>query len=284
MHGIGRERLIRAQKLSGPTIQTKEISALTRVAEPFSVNHGRGSPDWGVSLYYGAQFTHAARPAKAVIGHQSKTKTWGAPLADVRIECNKTAEYPVFGETGIGTKSDQDGRYRLGLGLPKGRGNHIVVIPAKNQPYLRAGLEIPDSPGLEPVAFDIPLTKGIVIEGRVLDKTSGKPLKAYVDYNADRDNPNLKAAPGFADSSLWGQCTTEPDGSFRIVGLPGHGLLSAMYIGGGVSYLTGVGLPEAAFSVDGVPPFCSQRGCRDALQCVCRDQFAPRYHHGSTES
>jgi beta-lactamase regulating signal transducer with metallopeptidase domain len=251
MHGIGRERLIRL-KLSGPTIQTKEISALTRGAEPFSVNHGRGSPDWGVSLYYGAQFTHAARPAKAVIG-VVKDKDTGAPLAGVRIECNKTAEYPVMGETGIETMSDKDGRYRL-AGLPKGRGNHVVVIPGKNQPYLRAGLEIPDSPGLEPVVFDIPLTRGIMIEGRVLDKTSGKALKAYVDYNADRDNPNLKEAPGFADSSLWGHCTTEPDGSFRIVGLPGRGLLSALYIGGGVKYLTGVGLPEG-LSVDGFLPF-----------------------------
>jgi beta-lactamase regulating signal transducer with metallopeptidase domain len=250
IHGIGRERLIQL-KVSGPTIHTKDISVLTRSTEPFRVNHGRGSPDWGVSLYYGATFTHAAAPAKMVVG-VVKDKETGVPLAGVRIECNKTAEYPVFGATGIETTSDQQGRYRL-AGLPKGRGNHVVVIPAKNQPYRAAGYEIPDSPGLERVVFDILLTRGIVIEGRVFDNSTGKPLKAYVEYNAYRDNPNLKSAPEFVDSSIWGRHTSEPDGSFRVVGLPGRGLVSALCIGGEVQYVTGFGLPENQ-SVDELLP------------------------------
>jgi beta-lactamase regulating signal transducer with metallopeptidase domain len=239
IRGAGRERLIRL-KLSGPTVQTKEISVLTRTSDPFPVTHARGSSDWGVSLYYGAQFTHAAAPTKPVVG-VVKDKDTGKPLAGVRIEGSKTAEYPVFGATGIKTTTDQNGRYRL-VGLPKGRGNQVHVIPGKDLPYLGAGLEVPDGPGLEPVVFDISLTRGIVIEGRVTDQATGKALKAYVNYNAHRDNPNLSSAPGFDASRS--QCTTEPDGSFRIVGLPGRGLLSAMEIRGGDRYLTGVGLPE----------------------------------------
>ena len=224
--GVGRERLIRL-KLSGPTVQTKEIAVLTRPSDPFRVTNARGSTDWGVSLYYGDRFTHAAAPTKPVMGIV-KDKDTGRPLAGVRIECDRTAEYPVRGSTGIETTTDSEGRYRL-IGMPKGRGNHIVVIPAKNQPYLRSGLQIPDSPGLEPTVFDISLTHGIAIQGKVIDKATGKPLKAFVEYNAFRDNPNLSTAPGFAGAHAWGVTTTEPDGSFQVVGLPGHGLLSAMY-------------------------------------------------------
>ncbi|HKI18128.1 MAG TPA: hypothetical protein VKA15_09615, partial [Isosphaeraceae bacterium] len=180
-------------------------------------------------------------------------KNTGKPLAGVRIEGSKTAEYPVFGKTGIKTTTDQNGRYRL-VGLPKGKGNHVAVIPGKDLPYLRAGLEVPDSPGLEPVVFDFSLTRGIVIEGRVTDQVTGKPLKAYVDYNAHRDNPNLSAAPGFAEAHVRGKRRiTEHDGSFRIVGLPGRGLLSAAYIGAGNRYLTGVGLPEGLNQAEPLP-------------------------------
>ena len=123
-------------KISGPTIQTKEIGVLTRAISPFQVNNGRGSPDWGIALYYGTRFTHAAAPTKPVIG-VVKDKETGKPLAGVRIASDRTAEFPVYGFNGIETTTDEHGRYRL-VGLPKGRGNQFIAIPAKGQPYLAA--------------------------------------------------------------------------------------------------------------------------------------------------
>ena len=247
---VGRERLIRL-KVSGPTIQTKEIGVLTRDMDPFQVNHGRGSPDWGIALYYGTRFTHAAAPTKPVIG-VIKDKDTGEPLAGVRIASDRTAEFPVFGFNGIETTTDERGRYRL-IGLPKGRGNQFIAIPTKGQPYLAARAEVPDTPGLDPVSLDIGLKRGIVIEGRVINKTTGEPLKAYVTYNAYEDNPYVSDAPGFTEARVWGQYQTEPDGSFRIVGLPGHGLIAAMYIGGGRQYLTGIGLPKVISNIERLP-------------------------------
>ena len=154
--------------------------------------------------------------------------------------------------TGIAATTDEEGRYRL-VGLPKGRGNRVLVVPGKGQPYLPAGLEIPDKPGLEPVVFDISLTRGIVIEGRVTDKRTGEPLKAYVEYNVYRDNPRLSDAPGFGDARIWGQHETEPDGRFRVIGLPGRGLICALYIGGGKAYLRGTGLPDGRSSDNMLP-------------------------------
>jgi hypothetical protein len=248
--GVGRERLIRLN-ISGPTIQSKEISVLTRDVAAFHVNHGRGSPDWGIALYYGTHFTHAFAPTQPVSGIITDRET-GKPLAGVRIASDKTAEFPVYGFNGIEATSDERGRYRL-IGLPKGRGNHVIAIPAKGQPYLAAGIEIPVAPSLDAISLDIGLKRGIVIQGRVTDKATGKPLKAYVAYSAYNDNTYLSEAPGFRDARVWGRYETAPDGSFRVVGLPGRGLIAAMYIGGGKQYLTGMGLTKVVSTLDTLP-------------------------------
>ncbi len=251
VHGIGRERVI-ALKISGPTIQTKEFSVLTRDIKPFQLTRGRGSPDWGISVYYGARFTHAAAPTKPVVG-VVKDKDTGRPMAGVLITCFKTAEFPVIhSSSDLKATTDRDGRYRL-IGLPRGRGNQVIAVPAKGQPYLPSWREVPDSPGLDPVVLDVGLKRGIVIEGRVIDNETGKPLKANVEYNAFQDNPHLAEAPGFDRALLWGQYKTEPDGSFRIVGLPGRGLVSAMFLGGSDQYLEGVGLKGSIHDLDVVP-------------------------------
>jgi beta-lactamase regulating signal transducer with metallopeptidase domain len=248
--GIGRERLIRL-KVTGSTVQSKEITVVTRSTAPFQVTCGRGSTDWGITLYYGSTFTHAAAPTKPVFGVVRDTDS-GKPLTGVKIECNRTSEFPVLGSKGIETTTDEQGRYRL-VGLPKGRGNQILVVPAKGQPYLAAGLEIPDTPGLGPVTLDIGLKRGIVIEGRVIDKQSGKPLKAFVEYHAYDDNPAVDTAPGFRAAQVRHQYQTEPDGTFRVVGLSGRGLVAAMYSGGGKGYLQGVGLPKVLSMGDTLP-------------------------------
>ncbi len=248
--GIGRERLIRL-KVTGSSVQSKEISVVTRSTAPFQVTVGRGSTDWGIALYYGSTFTHAAAPTKPVFGVVRDIDS-GKPLAGVKIECNRTADFPILASNRIDAMTDKQGRYRL-VGLPKGRGNQILVIPAKRQPYLTAGLEIPDTLGLGPVPLDIGLKRGIVIEGRVTDKRSGEPLKAFVEYHAYDDNPAVDEAPGFRAARVRHQYQTEPDGTFRVVGLPGRGLLAAMYSGGGKGYLQGVGLPKVLSMDDTLP-------------------------------
>ena len=211
-------------KISGPTIQIKEIKVLTRDAEPFRLTNGRHSPDWGIALYYGARFTHAAAPTKPVVG-VVKDKDTGKPLP---ASGSPATGRPSFRSTDSTDRGDHrpDGRYRL-LGLPKGKGNQVIAIPAKGQPYLASGLTIPDTPGLDPVVLDIGLKRGIVIEGRVTDKDTGEPVKAFVEYNAFRDNPHLSEAPGFDEARVW-EYSQEPDGTYRVVALPGRGVISAI--------------------------------------------------------
>ena len=193
-------------KVSGSTVQVKEISVVTRAIRPSRSITEEGAQTGELRSITERHLLTPAAPTKPVFGIVKDNET-GKPLAGVNIESNRTAEFPVHGFTGIETTTDDQGRYRL-IGLPKGHGNHVVVMPAKGQPYLAAGVEVPDTQGIDPVPLDIGLKRGIVIEGRVTDQKSGKPLKAFVEYNAYGDNPHIADAPGFGRSAL-GSNTTE---------------------------------------------------------------------------
>ena len=114
--------------------------------------------------------------------------------------------------------------------MPRGSGNQLMVIPPAGAPYLPAFVNLDDPPGLGPIAQDIPLTRGVAIEGRVVDEPDGKPVRAWVTYHVPVDSPALKDAPDFramqnAQSYLL-KATTDGDGKFRLAGLPGRGALA----------------------------------------------------------
>jgi hypothetical protein len=74
-----------------------------------------------------------------------------------------------------------------------------------------------------PVTVDVGLKRGVWVEGQVTDKSTGKPVRGRVVYFCLPDNPYLKDAPGLGRSPLrW----TRDDGSFRIVALPGPGVVA----------------------------------------------------------
>jgi hypothetical protein len=86
---------------------------------------------------------------------------------------------------------------------------------------------VPDPPGLDPVAVDVDVKRAIWIEGRVTDKVTEKPVACHVSYFALGDNPNVRDHPGYegAHPNVNGS-TWKEDGTFRVVGLPGGGVLT----------------------------------------------------------
>jgi len=160
-----------------------------------------------------------------------RDKDTGKPLAGVTVESNQLANDPVPGRNIVHTTTDAEGRYRL-TGLPKGEGNKVRLVPRDDQPYLSVHAVVPDTAGLDPVTVDFELRRGVWIEGKLTDKVTGKPVRGSVDYFALDNNTNVKDHPGF-DGTIppyWGVETKE-DGSFRIVGLPGPGLVAVFYDG-----------------------------------------------------
>ncbi len=232
--GIGRDRLVHV-RISGPALATQDLHILTRPGQPIEVpeaTHLDGSPA-SVRTYYAAGFRYVAGPTKPVVG-MVRDKDTKQPLAGVTVQGYKMANNPIHGLDIIQTTTDAQGRYRL-AGMPKGEGNKIVIVPGSDQPYLRSVRDVPDSPGLDPVTVDVELKRGVWIEGRITDKATGKLLGAQVQwaqvqYFALRTNPNLSDYAGF-DAAFSGRpiWNVKKDGSFRVVGLPGPGVLAMVF-------------------------------------------------------
>jgi hypothetical protein len=109
-------------------------------------------------------------------------------------------------------------------------GNKIRLVPREDQPYVSVHAVVPDTAGLGPATVEFELKRGIWIEGKLTDKVTGKTVRGSVDYFALDANPNVKDHPGFVGTiaPYWGTMTKD-DGSFRIVGLPGPGLVAVFY-------------------------------------------------------
>jgi hypothetical protein len=142
----------------------------------------------------------------------------------------------------VRTKTDDRGRYRL-LGMPKGKGNEIMFVPGKDHPYFMNVVRVPEEPGFGTITVDRSLKRGIWIRGRVTDQATGKPVFAEVRYFAFLANDFAKKYANFTPtrsmSDIQGHYYTSPDGSYKVVGLSGRGLVCAKAFRG--NYVLGSG-------------------------------------------
>jgi RNA polymerase sigma factor (sigma-70 family) len=203
----------------GPTIETVEAYALTRAMPTV------GLPN---VVFHGATFDHAAAPTRPVVG-VIRDKDTGKPLADVAVRA-RIPKTVGFSDRYIRTATGADGSYRL-VGLSRNGGHRLEVLPAPRQPYLPAIRALGATAGLDPLTADFALKRGVLIRGRVTDKGTGRPVPAVVAYFAFVNNPYLKEAPEFRGHEVRGSVHVAEDGSFRLVGLPGRGLLVAQAAG-----------------------------------------------------
>jgi RNA polymerase sigma factor (sigma-70 family) len=212
INGVGRDR-VAALRVEGPTIATQQLRAVTRPADKPGASP-RGVP-----------FDVLAVPTRPVVGTVTDKET-GKPLTGVVVRSYTVGGAEDFNGL-VRTTTDRDGHYRL-LGLPKAPGNAIVAEAwgrtprPEDLPYLAAVRKVGDAPGLEPVTVDVAMRRGVWVKGRVIDKATGKTVPAGFDYFCFGDNPfgsDLLLPQGLPGH--W----TRKDGSFRVVALPGRGLL-----------------------------------------------------------
>jgi RNA polymerase sigma factor (sigma-70 family) len=234
--GVGRERVVKL-RIEGPTITTSDLWAMTRGGESIRAAQFRPGTTEPEITFAAARVEHVASPGLAVTG-TIRDKDTGKPIAGAVVESYIVSGSTIASQGQHRAVADRNGKYRL-LGLPKARGNEIRVRPPDGEPYLMALANVPDGPGLEPVALDVQLKRGIWITGRVTAKGTGKPVPAWISYAVDGDNPNLAEARGLAfDTDM----RNDPaDGRFKFVGLPGRGVFAARAMEPG-GYRTRVGV------------------------------------------
>jgi hypothetical protein len=172
---------------------------------------------------YGSTFTHVAVPSKPIVG-VVRDKESGKPLAGIEIRRPWTRD----DDPQASTTTDKDGRYKL-LGLPGGI-HTLRVEPPRNTPYLATEVRVvADQPGVAPVTFDISLPRQLIVSGRVIDRATGKPVSAWVEYRPLAGNPSLRTNPNLAEPS-WPMnhppsVATDDGGRFTLSVLRGRGVL-----------------------------------------------------------
>jgi RNA polymerase sigma factor (sigma-70 family) len=232
--GVGRHRLVWAQ-LDGPTVASQQLHILTRPGTAIEVTYHQGRPEDGdpriVTTYYGADFRFVAAPTKPIVG-VVRDKDTKKPLAGATIRSHVRAINPSYFrtlDTEVSATTDAEGRYRL-TGMPKGTGYKILAVPGGDHPYVPTSQDVPDAPGLGPVTVDFELKRAVWIEGKITDKVTGRPVRGAVEYLSMYSNPNLlRDYPGFVGSVMFHTVAANEDGSYRVVGLPGPGLIGVLY-------------------------------------------------------
>lgn len=254
--GIGRERVVHL-KLSGAEIVTKTIRAATRPMEPIRQPAYDFEGAFSITNY-GARFEYRAAASRPIEGVVRDAQT-GEPVAGVGVWSNRFSGENISGVYSIKTETDENGRYRI-EGMPKGADNQIVVVPA-DLPYFTRRLDVPAPAGLEPVELDIEIHRGLWVTGTVAAADTGEPVAAKMLYVPFPDNPHAPDTPEFPDGSYrWIQDRhrTQVDGSYRVVALPGRGIvcvvgISEAYPGGqGYEIIEGVEDREAFEKYGGV--------------------------------
>ena len=91
-------------------------------------------------------------------------------------------------------------------------------------------MKVPETPGLGPTTLDFKLTRGLWITGRATDKATGEPVRCSLTYAPFLSNPFAADLPEFKNARGVMRDMTRnmprPDGTFRLVGLPGRGLVA----------------------------------------------------------
>jgi hypothetical protein len=241
--GVGRERMADLL-IKGPTIEANYAYAMTRPCETIQVPAYKRVPPYSnppnpLYIHYGATFNHVAAPSKPVIGVVCDTDT-GMPIPGAVVEQSDALPVPdsrpIDDRIRLRAVTDGQGRYRI-TGLPWGKRNILHASPPAGKPYLMSAKEVSGGPGLEPVAVDFSLKRGVWIDVKVTDQLTAKPVPCHIQYFAFVDNPFLQQAIGFTTGSRDGKLAE--DGTLRLLGLPGRGLVAVRALEEGYRY--GVG-------------------------------------------
>lgn len=227
--GIGRGRLAVLQ-IEGDVIEQVTIRSYTKPDfDPKSVLPPDNRPQPGFvhpeprPTVYGPEFVHVARPTQVIAG-TVRDKMTGKPIAGVTV--NSSVQQGWW-ENAVYATTDADGRYRI-VGLPKTARRQVMFFPGEDSPYLPASYAVPDDEGLQAITLDGELTRGVIITGRITDKITGKPVAAGLHYNPLKGNKFYATTVGTDKHHFGSQgFSTDANGRFRLVVLPGPGLITA---------------------------------------------------------
>jgi RNA polymerase sigma factor (sigma-70 family) len=149
----------------------------------------------------------------------------GRPLAGVHVTARSGRQYAEYQRL-VDAHTDAGGKFRLAP-FP-GQAVTLLAYPPAGLPYL-VGQEYIDWRDDNPRQVRVTLQPGVLLEGRVTEKGSGKPVAGADIHFLPRtsDNPIIWRQRAGETQIAWdhGYTASGPDGRFVLVGLPGPGHL-----------------------------------------------------------
>jgi RNA polymerase sigma factor (sigma-70 family) len=226
--GIGRDRGLMLG-VRGPGVADHYVRVVTRP------DFSPGMVSQGQVALSGPKLAIAVAPSKPIKGTLRDAQT-RKPLAGVRVLAY-TPDRPIhWWWQPVETVTDTQGRYRLD-GLAKTR-QIIAFDPGCGAPYMHRFDEVGDTAGFAPTVHDTELRRGVVVRGRVTDRSSGLPVRARVVYAPLLNNPYFTTMPGYANPrtklTVWidsREMITGEDGRFHLTAMPGPGGLFVHAVG-----------------------------------------------------
>jgi hypothetical protein len=228
VRGAGVERIVKLLISGGGLAKSAPYVVTRQGFDPKPFDDGQqNSPSTKPSLQirrarlYAPEFTHVQEAGKEMSGIVADAAT-GAPIPGCRVILSSS-----FGAGGVAL-SDSQGRYRLD-GLAKdSKGYTVALWPSENAAYLEQRTRVNDTEGYSPVHHDFRLLKAPVVTGRVVDKQTGKGVKALVTVVWLPNEEFLKSRPEFRPFAIDRNIQLAArDGRFRLVTIPGACLIMA---------------------------------------------------------
>ena len=262
IEGIGRER-VASLLIEGSTIETAHVKVRTRAGATIVVPVHDGTSA-NPTLVYGSAIEHVAGPTRLIEGIVRDEDT-GKPLSGMMVHGEWSRDIAFAAD--IRAITDAQGHYRL-IGLPSGREGRLIAIPPcdfptsrssiterirppdEELPYLRASVKVEERRDTATLHLDIKMNRGVWLTGRIVDKSTGKPVDARLEYFVYNNNPHFRAFQ--TSQRSYGRIYARfvgDDGTFRLVVFPGPGLLAAQTAGN--RYALGTGSETLKHRLDG---------------------------------
>ena len=172
----------------------------------------------------------------------------GKPLAGVTVTA-----------AGVSAVTDARGHYRL-AGMRKVQEYTLQVTAPKDVPLVGRWLRVPAPASGEAARADAELRRGVVVTGRVYDKATGKGVRDCSVHFSPLPENQTKITEGLA---LY--ATSGDDGRYRLVTIPGPGVLLAS-------------IPGTLLKIDGVPIYpykLAEFDAADRRRVQMGDQLKP---------
>lgn len=209
----------------GQAIGPEEVWIRTDQGERVEIAYAPSNPNTDKAVLHSQQFELTTSPAVPLIGKVVHQDT-GVPIANATVEYFRPhrAGIVVDVESFLFPMTDEQGTFQL-PGLEIGR-HRVYVKPPPGSALvpIEQYIKIDKGSLLKPVEFHVP--QGVIITGKVLDQETEQPIEGSVHYFALFNN---EAAAKMGRTEISGDANhaiIDESGAFRIVGLPGPGLLT----------------------------------------------------------